>query len=124
MCSLYSSEPSEAADAVRGDGSPFTPLWAKVNFSTTLPSTWDFPKGPPPGDFLPTATPKSGFWGRFGGEKYVLQPLVGARLAQRFHPGRRIFLDLAKHLGKNGGASPLEYSPPLTFSDQLLRKRE
>ena len=33
MCSLYSSEPSEAAGSVRGDGSPFTPLWTKVNFS-------------------------------------------------------------------------------------------
>ena len=35
MCSLYSSEPSEAAGSMRGDGSPFTQLWAKVNFPTT-----------------------------------------------------------------------------------------
>ena len=88
-----------------------------------LPNRPAFTRPPPAGVFTDLNL-KSGFWGRFGGEKYVLQPLVGARLAQRFHPGRRIFLDLAKHLGHFGGASPLEFLPTLTFSDQLLRKRE
>ena len=55
MCSLYSSEPSEAAGAVRGDGSPFTPLSTKVNFPTTSV----------PANNLPTdscCTPHKKFW--------------------------------------------------------------
>ena len=59
MCSLYSSEPSEAAGSMRGDGSPFTPLWTKVNFSMTSVPNITAPRRPPPAGVFTDVSPKN-----------------------------------------------------------------
>ena len=205
MCSLYSSEPSEAAGSIRGDGSPFTPLSTKVTFPMTslpnrpaprrprpaglladvshfltnfcangskprntgvvgelvtprMPNTQPDPgllhfpqksifprplaqhlgrfRGASPGDLSPTAPPKSGFWGRLPGVKYVFLILVGAIRSRRFHPLRRFPVYstlgksqfshdlLAKQWGRFRGASPGDHSPTAPPKVQLLCKRE
>ena len=95
MASNPSSEPSEAAGAVRGDGSPFTPLWAKVDFPMTSLPNRPAPRRPPPAGVFTDLNLKSGFWGRLGGVIPCSRGLVGTSGARSFHLGHNILLPLA-----------------------------
>ena len=69
MASNPSSEPSEAAGSIRCDGSPFTPLWPKVNFSMTSLPNITAPRRPPPAGVLTDLLPKKWTLAEVAGSK-------------------------------------------------------
>ena len=86
MCSLYSSEPSEAAGSMRGDGSPFTPLWTKVNFPMTYVPANNLSSD---SDLWSLGTPVrfAGTWGKLGDLPFELPCCPRPKIADTCYPG-------------------------------------
>ena len=126
---LVSLEPLVGLWCQRRPQIPVYSTFHKSHFFTTCAEHLGRSRGASPGDFVPTAPPKSGFWLRWPGVFSTLFPLApGGNFSPvwlfRSVQVQAIQALLAKQAGAEEATSCWSFSRRVPFSDQLLRKRE